>query len=364
MNKLKKNLITKTAVILGYHPHFALKLYNEIKHDLKDNKKVPLKDKVWSYRRGFFISSTLAFGVTEDNYKNYLSDLDYFKLYPINNKFRHWIDDKLSMKYVLSEFSEFLPKYYCVLRRGGLITPLIDGNHIVNMQDILNLIKSEKNIALKLISSSSGIGFHKLSYDEGYKINNESVDEPTCIAFLNSIDNYLVTEYVVAHESIRKFSSNALNTVRIMVVNDDAQHVVVANAFMRICSKNTGFVDNVMAGGIFANVDVKTGRFDDAKKIVNSNFVRCNVHPDSNLEISGTLPNWEMMTEKLTEISQFLSPLSYLGYDIALTDSGFKIIEINSHQGIRMYQSYYPLLKDNLASQFFTGHLRNLKKSK
>lgn len=364
MNKFKRKLIIKTADRLGYPPHFAIKLYTEIKHDLKDNKKVPLRDKIWSYKRGFLISSKLAFGVTENNYNQYLSDFDYYRLYPIDHQFRHWIDDKLSTKYVLSEFNEYLPKYYCILRKGGIVTPLMDGKHLNGIQDLLDLIKSEKKIALKLISATSGSGFHSISYDGEYKVNNEIIDEEACITFLKNIDQYLVTEYIIAHEDIRKFSDQALNTVRVMVVNDDSQHATVANAFLRISSKETGLVDNVMAGGIFANVDIKTGWFDDAKKIVNSNYVNCKIHPDSNLEISGMLPNWAMMIEKLTQISQYLSPLTYLGYDIALTEKGFKIIEINSHQGIRMFQSYYPLLKDNLAAHFFNQRLLKLKKSK
>jgi glutathione synthase/RimK-type ligase-like ATP-grasp enzyme len=70
------------------------------------------------------------------------------------------------------------------------------------------------------------------------------------------------------------------------------------------------------------------------------------------------------MSEKLVEISQHLAPLTYLGYDIAITDDGFKIIDINSHQGIRMFQVYGPLLRENIAADYFNYHLESIKKRK
>jgi hypothetical protein len=36
-----------------------------------------------------------------------------------------------------------------------------------------------------------------------------------------------------------------------------------------------------------------------------------------------------------------------------MTEEGFKILEINSHQGIACFQYYYPLLENNAAGLFF-----------
>ena len=54
----------------------------------------------------------------------------------------------------------------------------------------------------------------------------------------------------------------------------------------------------------------------------------------TNEKIEGIVPNWELVKEKLIEMAHYYPQLKYLGYDIAITQKGFEIIEINSHQGL------------------------------
>jgi len=361
MNKIKSKLISSVMKRFGIPVGMSYKFYQKIINDF-NNKDSSLKEKLWSYKRGFLVSTTKALELTPENYKEYISDLDYYRLYPIDKQFRHWIDDKLTMKYILSPFSDYLPKYFCAIKKGGILTPLIDGKDIFELEDLLRCIKREKHVALKLASASAGVGFYKLAFHEQYEIDNEVVTDDQFVEFLRTRDDYLVTEYVIAHEAIRKISSGALNTVRIMVINEDTKHPKLANAVVKFSTKASGQVDNISAGSIYANVNIVTGEFSNGKKFVDSFCMACNHHPDSNLEIKGQLPNWHEISAKIVEISQHLAPLSYLGYDIAITDESFKIIEINSHQGIRMLQSYYPLLKENVAADFFIKRLQNIRK--
>ena len=363
MNKIKKKLISGIMKRFGIPSGMSYKFYKRIVDDFKE-KDSTLKERFWSYKRGFLVSTTRAFGLTPENYEHYISDLDFYRMYPIDKQFRHWIDDKFTMKYILSPFSDYLPKYFCAIKKGGILTPLIDGKDIFQLDDLLDCIKRERQVALKLASSSSGVGFYKLSFQEHFEIDDKVATKDQFVDFLNTLDDYLVTEYVIAHEAIRKISSGALNTVRIMVINEDAKHPKIVNSVVKFATTKSGQVDNISAGGIYANVNIDSGAFSNGKKFVDSFCTDCDHHPDTNLEIKGQLPNWDMMTDKIIEISQYLSPLSYLGYDIALTEKGFKIIEINSHQGIIMLQTYYPLLKDNLASHFFIGQLQKIKRKR
>lgn len=362
MNKIKYRLISKAMKPFGIPANLSLKFYSKIIKDIKDDKNGSIKEKIWSYKRGFLRSSTIAFGLTQQNYSHFISDVDYYRLYPFDKRFKHWIDDKLTLKYVLSQYDAYLPKYFCALKKGGRIIPLMDGKNIYEMEDLLNCIQSEKQVALKMASSDHGVGFYRLSYNEQFEIDNEPVSTEQLVAFLNARDDYLVTEYVIAHEVIRRISSGALNTVRVMVVKEESMQSKLTNAVVKFSTSASGQVDNIQMGGIIAKVNVVTGEFSNAKKVVNNVFFDCERHPDSNIEIKGFLPHWQEMVEKLVEISQHLAPLTYLGYDIAITDDGFKIIEINSHQGIRMFQVYGPLLKENIAADYFIKHLQKIKK--
>lgn len=362
MQRVNRLIIAIAMKRLGIPAYMSYKLYKRLIDDFIYDKDSSLKEKLWSYKRGFLVSSTKAFGLTQQNYKYYVSDFDFYRMYPIDKQYKHWIDDKLTMKYMLSPYSTYLPKYFCTIKMGGIVSPLVDGKDIYSIDDLLICIKREKQVALKLASSAHGVGFYKLSFQEHFEIDNQIVTEAQLIEFLRKLDEYLVTEYVVAHEAIRKVSCGALNTVRIMVINEDLKHPRLANSVMKFSTKASGQVDNVKAGSVFAKVNVFTGEFSDAKNIVNNVYLSCNSHPDSKFELKGVLPHWQELSDKLVEISQFLAPLTYFGYDIAITDDGFKIIEINSHQGLMMFQCYGPLLKENIAADFFNKVINNNKR--
>jgi len=42
----------------------------------------------------------------------------------------------------------------------------------------------------------------------------------------------------------------------------------------------------------------------------------------------------------IPELCRYISPLEYLGFDVVMTDSGFKILEINTHQDLHRYPTY------------------------
>jgi len=88
----------------------------------------------------------------------------------------------------------------------------------------------------------------------------------------------------------------------------------------------------VAAGGLVAKVDIPTGRYYDAKRLdgVNQgNLVNCPVHPDTGKLIEGVLPHWELAKKTVLDIAAELPQLEYLGFDVALTEDGVRVIEIN-----------------------------------
>ena len=341
-------------IIKGYPKIFSFRLVKEVLDDFFSNKQNTVREKIWAYKRGFLSSKIKEYGLTEDNYKFYLSDVDYYKLYPINSRFKIWIDDKITTKYILSPFDEYLPKYYCHLKNKSLIIPLIDGKTIKTIEDVIKLLEREEKLALKRIAGSMGKGFYKISYkNNSFYINDNMVNKSEFINFLSGLEDYLITEYIQAHTDIKRISNFGLNTLRVMVINEYGEKPIIANAFMRFGTKQTGLVDNASAGGIFAIVEIESGKYHSPKRMENNEVIDYKVHPDTNEKIEGILPYWDFIKEKLIEISEYLSEVVYMGFDIAITDNGFKIIEINSHQHIRRYQNYYPLLKENKATLFF-----------
>ena len=138
-----------------------------------------------------------------------------------------------------------------------------------------------------------------------------------------------------------------------MVINRSGLDPVIENAYFRIGTKSTGFTDNIGSGGVFAYVDEKTGFFHDAEVIKEHVITPCPIHPDTQEKIEGTLPHWDEVLRVIPELCRYISPLEYLGFDVFITDSGFKILEINLHR--------YPTYNENVQAYFM--HKLELKKA-
>ena len=156
---------------------------------------------------------------------------------------------------------------------------------------------------------------------------------------------------------LRIIYRQAAFTVRIMVINRCGLYPVIENAYFRIGTKSTGFTDNIGSGGVFAYVDEKTGHFHDAEVIKEHIISPCPLHPDTGVKIEGTLPHWGEVLTVIPELCRYISPLEYLGFDVVITDAGFKILEINTHQDLHRYPTY----NENVHAYF--AHKLELKRA-
>lgn len=344
----------------GYSAYFAPRIVKGRLDDIFKNNNTTMKQKVWAQRRGFLSDKIAFYGLTEHNYTNYLSDFDYYKLHPINDVSSKWIDDKLTIKYVLFPFSRYLPDYYYQINKDGIIRLMDCPDEFgTTIQDIMNLLKSKENLAAKLISGSFAEGFYKLSYiDSNYYVNDKIVKKSEVETLFNDWKNiktggYVLTEYLRANSQLSKIWGNTPNTLRIMTIHENNEKPRLASSFMRFGTKKTGVIDNATAGGVACKVDVETGYFSEGRTIEGGKMVESRYHPDTNALMEGILPYWDSIKEKIIEICEYIPQVKYMGFDVIITDNGFKIIEINSHQGIKIHQHYCPIYKNEYCKGFF-----------
>lgn len=318
--------------------------------DLADDwlhTKLPVSKKLWAHKRGFLSYRIAQYGLNEKNYAGILSDRDYRKLRPINNGFLVWVYDKVITRYILSEKKNYMPQYYfhlIVRSDGQVILPLPDlpSRSVVGIKDIVALLKEKKVLAFKPSEGSHGEGFYKLEYrDACFCINDDEVSEEQLELFILSRKAaYNVTEYVANHHLLSDFYSNTTFTVRIMVINENVTAPWIGNAYLRIATQKTGATDNIAHGGVCARIDIDTGRIYEPEIIVDHKIKPCPCHPDSGKPIEGFVPNWEEIKEGVLDISKYLCQLEYLGFDVVVTEDGFRILEINTHQDLHRYPHY------------------------
>lgn len=334
----------------GYSAYYVSFYRKELRKNYLSSS-LPQKQKKWAYQRGFNPWRIEQYGLTEENYKDVISDRDYFYLHPINNRYSVWIDNKLTMKYILAPFDKYLPKYYFHLMHGRDVMKLMDCHekYSADVDGVVNLLEDCGVLAAKMAAGTYGIGFYKLESKNGsYLVNGEIYDKEKFENFLLSLNDYIITEYIEMHSDLKKINPYSVNTIRVVVINEHGNDTIIPFAFMRIGTKKSGIVDNVAQGGMVCKINVETGEFYDGEALKNHVYIKADVHPDTGEKIQGIVPNWEIVKTELIKMAQYYPQLEWLGYDIAITEDGFKIIEINSHQGLHKAHENPKVLKDYL----------------
>lgn len=164
---------------------------------------------------------------------------------------------------------------------------------------------------------------------------------------ISTMGEVIVEEIIQQDEAMAAFHPSSVNTIR-YVVDYNEEGVNRLWAIIRI-GVGDSHIDNTSAGGICAGIDLETG-------IIISPAVRRNgeqflLHPDSGKQIIGTkIPKWQELNEIIPLLRPKDSPVHLVGWDFALSKSGWCIVEGNacpSAMGIQgaMNKGYRAALK-------------------
>ncbi len=344
--------------LLGYRSILGWYHWVAIQKEIFFQKKVlPVRDRLWCLRHGFRPSDMNVYGRENlrQNYRDYLSIRDYYRLHPINGEYSFWIDDKLTMKYVFSKYDALLPAYYYQLEKNRILRltncPADCG---ADLDGVLELLRQKQVLAAKRLWGSCGQGFYRLEYRDGqYRVTGRPVSEEELRELVSGLYSYLIMEYIVNHSVLHHIWPDATNTMRVLIANCGGE-LVVMRAFIRFGNAKSNGVDNAHAGGIEAVIDEETGKilFTQAQDRYGNPTV-ITEHPDSGASFDVQIPRYAEIVEQLKTICLDYPQLRYLGFDVAVTEDSFKILEINSLSGLMAAQCRAPLLKDPKTRQVF-----------
>ena len=303
-------------------------------------------------RRGFldYMYRNWLRGLTEEKWRQLLSDYDYKRMRPINGKYQKWLWDKISTYYVMAPFRDCFPAYW-FRTENGVIYPFRPEGGTATADDVLTCLREKGKLAAKPAIASHGDGFLPLTWDaetDQPVIDGETVTAEAFRQRIRGLEKpYLISEFVEMHPELKKIYDKVACSIRVMVI-DRGSGPKVEHAYFRIASGSTGHTDNLATGGIVARVNADTGEYYGAEMLVGHEFRPCDVHPDSGAPLRGTLPNWELVCRRVCEVTAYLTPMEYLGFDIVITADGFRILEINTHQDLHRYPEYPREVKDYL----------------
>lgn len=149
----------------------------------------------------------------------------------------------------------------------------------------------------------------------------------------NKSTSWLFERIVVQSDQIGRINRSSVNTVRFMTALYPDGSTKVFATFMKIGRAGSD-VDNAGGGGnVDCAIDIDTGKCYNALQFNSySDVKKVDRHPDSGEKINGIhIENWEETKKCLCEYQARIPQLKTIGWDVALTDKGPVIIEINNY---------------------------------
>jgi len=341
----------------GYYPFLETTSSSKFLTNYKSDKLLkPGQEESWISERGFNHYRIEQYRIDRLNHENFISDFEYEYLGHINNKYRIWFEDKVTIKYILNDFNECMTAYYYLvgMRNGkNKIMPLMDcpRGYIGSYDDIFRLVRARGILALKPDEGTHGAGFFKFTFaNEKYYLNEQESSEEEIIALLSDANNqYLVTEFIQQHPSLAHIYPGAVNTARLIVFKKDGRRAQIGTGYMRFGHSGTGGVDNIGAGGVGVDLNVSTGYYSNAARIRDNIIIEpCLKHPDTGVLIEGYLPNWDYVIKTVLKIAESLPEIEYMGFDVAFTEDGIKLPEINRFPDFPKVNKLTPATMDYL----------------
>lgn len=317
---------------------------SERKWYLKDREASVSKERKKDLiKNGFFPSSDLILDFQKFGFDSYLNDRDYAKLYPINHpSISVLIDSKSYLPVLLADKKEWLPDFFTFYSQGSIV---FQKGMPYQLNDSGLFLKSalEKfgSLMVKPISQGGGRGIFLLTQD--------NFEEATLN--LNKQD-YVINNVLKNNSFLTDFFPGTLNTMRVTFYKNRSGKNVILVIAQRFGTSFSKSVDNVSRGGMACSVDPESG-------VMSKAYTYSGVpgwyskHIDSGKQIAGIkFPDWENTHVKIQEIVNHFYFLEYAGIDIAFTDKGIKIIEINSQPEGRFTQVGGPILLNSGFNEF------------
>lgn len=184
-----------------------------------------------------------------------------------------------------------------------------------------NFVKKNKKFVKKPYNKAFGRGIELIDSAK-YKSNKELFNR-----LLEEGDALVLEELIVQDIKMKVLHPSSVNTIRMIPFIKQDGTIVIHNPFIKI-GQNNSFVDNGGAGGMLALIDPKTGiiKTDAYDEMLN----RYKKHPNTEIKIKGfQIPRWDEAIKLAKQLAPLTPDLKYIGWDIALTKSGWVVVEGN-----------------------------------
>jgi hypothetical protein len=265
------------------------------------------------------------------------------------NKFRRFVRKLNPLAYQKTSQNKISEK--AVLQLLGIPTPMFLGRlHIQlgiaytgatlasgeDLQQLLQELPELDRLCFKLVEGYGGAGFRAVSVVKSPTLGFRLLDSGECMTIPQFLDeilqiasgtDYIVEEYIQQHTQLSGFNVSSVNTLRVWAFSSEDTKVALG-AFLRV-GRSGSLVDNTSQGALAFPVNLETGEI--GKGLVNSIWNETfEPYSDSGDAIAGaTVPYWKESVDLAIRAVAAFPYLQFAGVDIAITDNGPVVIELN-----------------------------------
>lgn len=276
----------------------------------------------WAY--GIKIEEEFYYGLlnkSHDERKKYITYMEHIiYAYKLNNKERK---DLLYHKY---KTYQFFKEFY---KRDVI---LINGN-ADEYQKFRKFVTKHPNFVIKPIDAHLGDGVHKEIVDNVTEVSIREAFRRICSRCKVNKEKYnakiagaVLEEIFDQDERMSAFHSSGVNDIRCTTLRvDDKVHVFYP---WLSTGRDERFLTPYADGRIVAGINVDTGIVETDGRTESGEVYKN--HPNSGIKYKGfQIPEYDNLIETVTEAALRLTDITYIGFDMVLTKSGWAIQEAN-----------------------------------
>jgi hypothetical protein len=313
------------------------------------------------WRRGFLSESWVLYDLARNDWRPYLSDYARFtRTRLINGSYAVVLDNKLIFDRFVGGSCAAVPRIQGILRQGRMLDPTGKTPGCTASRGVMDELHRAGALVLKPLTGGGGRGLAMLRLiGDDVTLNGTVVNEDDLRRYVESCDNMMVCAFVAQHPTLARLYRHTTNTVRLLTIQDDACDAAVIAAVLRVGTDRSVPTDNWSRGGLSARVDVDTGQVGRAVGYpAGADRLSWHAtHPASGEAIEGvSIPHWDRIRTGVLEIFRALPVLKYVGWDIVVTEDGFRILEGNNYSDVNLLQVHGPLLADERVRAFYQRH--------
>ena len=263
----------------------------------------------------------LRYGATTQNYDNfqfYKKNACYRNSYLTFRRYVKLIQRKMDwdVHLLFKQKNEFNRHYQDFIHRKWMVLDVSTTQEQIN--SFLNDCGGKAIV--KPLDEMQGHGIYKIAKGNAEKIGK-------LISMLQNGSRYLLEEIVENVYALKAINPTSLNTVRVNTLRDRNSNIHFLNFVLRVGGANAE-VDNFSSGGVIYPINKKLGIIDGPGMNKKGEYFA--YHPSTNMPMLGlNIPHFDKLKAFVKQMAILNPKAKLVGWDIAITETGFELIEGN-----------------------------------